>query len=96
MILKLISNYVESFIDYWNETHSDKMSVGYSRTFNDKWRCKVIIGNQSYTSNPISQFDIPSFIDRTAETYVKTSINKKTSSQLEVFFILENNTFLHC
>ena len=71
MILKLISNYVESFIDYWNETHSDKMSVGYSRTFNDKWRCKVIIGNQSYTSNPISQFDIPSFIDRTAETYVK-------------------------
>ena len=70
MILKLISNYVESFIDYWNETHSDKMSVGYSRTFNDKWRCKVVIGNQSYTSNPISQFDIPSFIDRTAETYV--------------------------
>ena len=73
MILKLISNYVESFIDYWNETHSDKMSVGYSRTFNDKWRCKVVIGNQSYTSNPISQFDIPSFIDRTAETYVKLS-----------------------
>ena len=71
MILKLISNYVESVIDYWNETHSDKMSVGYSRTFNDKWRCKVVIGNQSYTSNPISQFDIPSFIDRTAETYVK-------------------------
>lgn len=71
MILKLISNYVESFIDYWNETHSDKMKVGYSRTYNEKWRCKVTIGNQSYTSDPISQFDIPSFLDKTADEYVK-------------------------